>query len=99
MNAICQWAKIAALKGAYRTKPNNGYCASPEHDWIKLSQSRMQILEEILRFFHVACKAMISKLTLPNQILIQGNIDCISADAFYRTINKQTGYQRQRVAG
>ena len=88
MDATCQWTKIAALKRAYRTKPHNRYCQSPETDWIKVPQSRMHMLEELLRFFHVTCKDMMSKLSAPSQIKIQGNIDCISADSFYKTVTK-----------
>ncbi len=45
MHADCPWAKVATLKKAYRTKTNNRYCANPEHDWIKVPQSRMHMLE------------------------------------------------------
>ena len=30
------WTKIAVMKRAYRSKPNGGYCASPEVEWTKL---------------------------------------------------------------
>ena len=82
------WTKIAVVKRAYRGKPNAGYCASPGVEWTKLSQSRIQILEELLRFFHVSCQCMINTLSLPDQIKIQGNIDITSAEAFYQTLAK-----------
>ena len=82
------WTKIAVVKRAYRGKPSAGYCASPGLEWTRVSQSRIQILEEILRFFHVSCMCMINTLSLPDQIKIQGNIDITSADTFHQTITK-----------
>ena len=56
----CPLVKLALIKRAYRKKPYNAFCPSPEQDWGKFKH--VMELEAILRFFHAYCKEEVSKL-------------------------------------
>ena len=83
------WTKIAVVKRAYRKKPINGFCPSPETAWGSFEEDSMQMLEELLRFLHVGCKPLEkSKPQLRNKLL--ANIDVAATDAFFAAPKKRS---------
>ena len=86
-NKICEqapWSKIAVLKRAYRKKPVNGFCPSPEAGWGDFEwRGGLQLLEELLRFFHGACASYLAKLSPQSRNKLLANIDVAAADAFF----------------
>ena len=85
-NKICQqapWTRIAVIKRAYRKKPVSGFCPSPESQWEKFEWAHLEKLEELLRFFHVSCKASLAKLKPQSRNKLLANIDVAATDAFW----------------
>ena len=85
-NKICQkapWTRIAVVKRAYRKKPLLGYCPSPESQWEKFEWAHLEKLEELLRFFHVGCKAALERLKPQSRNKLLANIDVAATDAFW----------------
>jgi len=90
INKMCEeavWSRVAVIKRAYRKQPTNGYCASPEKEWGDFRLSQLQILEDMLRFFHVSCKDIIDGLTPQLRIQLCGNVDTQAAEAFWLVRN------------
>ena len=58
----CPLSKVAVLKRSYRKPPVNGFCPSPEPGWGDCKYQYLRILEELLRFFHAACKDDVVKM-------------------------------------
>ena len=97
-NKICEqapWSRIAVLKRAYRKKPVYGFCPSPEPSWGDFAWTGgLQLLEDLLRFFHGACRSHLAKLSPQSRQKLLGNIDVAAADAFYVAIDpKQKNIQ------
>ena len=86
INKICEeapWTKIAVLKRTYRKKPSNGFCPNPEPMWGNFPWGgNIQWLEELLRFFHVACKDRLAKLPPQSRQKHLANIDIGCTEAF-----------------
>ena len=79
----CPRTKIALLKRAYRKKPTNGYCPSPESRWGKYPYKLMELLEEVLQFFHVDCKeAWEQQFDVKRQGVFLANVDVAATEAF-----------------
>jgi hypothetical protein len=86
VNKMCPeavWARMAVLKRAYRKQPQNTYCPCPESAWGEFNWDALQLLEDLLRFFHVSCLAHLNKLGDVSRIMLLGNIDIAAADAFF----------------
>jgi hypothetical protein len=86
VNLMCAqgvWSKQAVIKRAYRQKPANGFCPSPEAAWGTFKWSHLSLLEEMLRFFHVSCKDLVDALPPQSRILLLGNADVAAAEAFW----------------
>lgn len=84
-NAISEqapWTKIAVIKRAYRKKPHNGYCPSPETTWGAFDWSHLESLEALLRFIHVTCKPALGRLEPQSRLTFLANFDVGAADAF-----------------
>ena len=75
--------KVGVIKRAYRQKPNNGFCPSPEQDWGKYEKLHLKDLEAILRFFRGTCKDALKKLTPQERSKTLANIDVACTEAFY----------------
>ena len=91
------WSKIAIIKRAYRTKPNNGFCPSPESAWGKLDWNDLQPLEDLLRFFHVSCKLLVDKEAPREQHEIMGNIDIAATTAFYNAKDSKLKHGPEKI--
>ena len=85
-NKMCEqacWSRMAIVKRAYRSKPSNGFCPSPEAAWGSFSWPHLQKLEDLLRFFHVHCKNIVNDMTPQSRILLLGNLDVAAAESFW----------------
>ena len=78
------WTKVAVLKRAYRKKPASGFCPSPESTWGSCPLQLIEILEELLRYFHVACAQSFQSLPLGARAKTMANVDISAAEAFYQ---------------
>ena len=78
-------SKVAVVKRAYRKAPMHGFCPSPEIAWQYFSWAHLEKMEELLRFFHSSCKAIIDKMPPASRVLLLGNIDVAVAEAFWHT--------------
>ena len=78
-------AKVAVMKRAYRKKPSNGFCPSPEEAWANVEWNRLRKLEEVLRFFHATCKQKLEALKPQSRNTLLANIDVAAAEAFFAT--------------
>ena len=76
------WSKVAVIKRAYRKQPTLGFCPSPEQAWENFEWAQLKKLEELLRFFHVSCKALQDKMTAQSRIRLMGNIDIVASEVF-----------------
>ena len=76
-------SRCAVAKRAYRGKPTGGYCPNPEHAWGLFTQEQLTPLEELLRFFHVQCKDLLSGWDVKARLQLLGNVDIAAAQAFY----------------
>jgi hypothetical protein len=85
MDARAPRSKVAVVKRAYRKAPVNGFCPSPENAWKDFSWAHLEKMEELLRFFHNSCKAIIDKTPPASRVLFLGNIDVAVAEAFWHT--------------
>ena len=85
----CPRSKVAVLKRAYRKKPSYGYCPTPEAKWSKLEVKELQILEDVLQYFHVDLKtAVAADRGEQAQAVFFANVDCAAADAFFLSETK-----------
>ena len=86
INKMCDsapWAKMAVIKRAYRKEPQNGFCPSPESAWGDFKSAQMQLLEELLRFFHVSCSEYTSSMQPQSRIKFLANVDIKASEAFF----------------
>ena len=80
-------SRIAVGKRAYRGRPTNGVCPNPEHAWSQFTLEQLTPLEELLRFFHVQCSELLSKLTPDCRLKLLGEVDIAAAEAFLLVMN------------
>ena len=85
----CPWAKVAVIKRSYRKKPVSGFCPNPESQWTSVEEVRLQLLEGLLRFFHVDLTDLVGKLEPQSRQKLLGNIDVAAADAFFTQASKK----------
>ena len=100
VNKMCSeavWSKMALIKRAYKHVPSNGYCQSPEPAWGSFQWRDLQLLEELLRFFHVSCKKYVDKLSQYDQQKLLGNIDISAADEFLIAKDPRRRHNHQKV--
>ena len=83
ISAEAPWTKIAVIKRAYRKKPSNGFCPSPEADWAKYENSHLNCLEQLLRWVHVKNKDAVEALPPQSRNTLLGNFDVAAAEAFF----------------
>jgi hypothetical protein len=87
VNKVCANAprtKVALIKRAYRKKPTNGFCPSPEPVWGTFDWDELKYLEGLLRYFHVTCKhKWEEKLKPQSRAIFLANVDVAATDAFY----------------
>jgi hypothetical protein len=74
--------KVAMIKRAYRKKPSNGMCPSPEASWKDFHPSQLLTLEAMLHYFHVTCKPAYQQLAPQSRNRLMANIDVAACDAF-----------------
>jgi hypothetical protein len=100
INKMCEqavWSKIAVVKRAYRKKPVNSFCPSPEAAWGEFAWAHLQKLEDLLRFFHVACKAIVDTKTPQSRIQLLANIDIAAAETFWAAKDPKLKYGEQKI--
>ena len=97
MHAQAVLSRTAVIKRAYRSKPTNGFCPSPESRWAEFSWSHLQLLEELLRFFHVSCKGVLADLPPQSRIALLGNIDVVAAEAFWFAKDPKMKYADEKI--
>ena len=100
VNKMCEqavWSKIAVVKRAYRKKPVMGYCPSPEPAWAKFAWAHVQMLEDVLRFFHVACKAIMDEMKPQSRIQLLANVDIAAAETFWAAKTAKMTYGQQKI--
>ena len=84
VNVNAPRTKVALIKRAYRKKPTNGFCPSPESVWGTFGWDELQYLEKLLQYFHVTCKLKWEeKLKPPARTMFLANVDVAATDAFY----------------
>jgi len=86
VNRICPqapWTKVAVVKRSYRKKPLCGFCPSPEAAWGQFEWNHLQLLEELLRFFHATCVPLLDKLLPQSRNKLLANVDVSATDAFW----------------
>ena len=97
MPDMANWVKVAILERAYRKKPTAGYCPGPEPVWRHFSWKALEPLEEMLRYFHVGSKALLSLMKPQSRIALLANMDIAAAEAFLAakdsTYNPQTTHE------
>ena len=76
-------SRIAVAKRAYRGKPTYGYCPNPEPAWGAVTMEQILPLEQLLRFFHVQCKEVLSARLEKDRINLLGQVDIAAAEAFF----------------
>ena len=77
------WTTIAVIKRAFRTKPHNGFCANLEAIWEQFPWNNcLELLEDLLRYFHTTCKEPISKLKPQARNKLLTNIDICATENF-----------------
>ena len=76
-------SRCAVAKRAYRGKPTASYCPNPENTWGSFTMEQLTPLEEILRFFHVQCKGLLSEIPVKARLQLLGNVDIAAAEAFH----------------
>jgi len=81
VSEMAPWVKISLIKRAWRKKPVNGFCPSPEPLWADVKWDRLEKLEEVLRFFHVANG--VAAHDPKSRTKLMANIDVVATDAFY----------------
>ena len=75
--------KVAALKRAYRKKPQHGFCPSPESKFRTASFEALTTLEQLLHYFHYGRRAAVAALGDEHrQKALLANVDVAAADAF-----------------
>jgi hypothetical protein len=101
MHKCAVHSRMAVAKRAYRKPPKGGFCASPEPFWHQVPWAHLQLLEEVLRFFHGSCKGILEKMSPQSRILLLGNVDVAAAEAFFVAkdpqlwaLNEKKGVQR-----
>ena len=100
INKMCEqavWSRIAVVKRAYRKQPTNGFCPSPESAWGSFSSAHLQKLEDVLRFFHGACKDILDKMTPQSRIKLLANIDICCAETFWAAKDPKLKYGEQKI--
>ena len=100
LNKMCPqavWSKVAVVKRAYRKKPINGFCPSPEPSWGECSWDKLEKLEELLRFFHGSCKGIVDKMQPQSRIQLLGNIDIAAAEAFFNVKPHKSGVGAKKI--
>ena len=90
-------SKKAVGKRAYRGKPTNGYCASPEAAWASFTWENIAPLEEMLRFFHVTCSDLVKSLAVADRIKFLGQVDIHNAQAFLLFMNSKSAKKDAKV--
>ena len=75
-------SKLAVIQRAYRKKPTNGFCPSPEPAWGEVGWAHLECLECLLRFFHVTSKPAFERLPPQSRILRLANLDVVAVDTF-----------------
>ena len=91
------WARVAVLKRAYRKKPTLGYCPSPEVMWGYCGWLYLEVLEDLLRFFHVVCKPCTDALKPQSRIQLLANIDICATDEFDRVKSSKSKYNVAKI--
>ena len=85
VNKMCKqapWAKIAVFETGL-SKTHNGFCPSPEAAWGDFEWDHLQTLEEVLRFFHGACRPWLDKVQAQSRSKLLANIDVAATDTFF----------------
>ena len=75
----------------------HGFCPSPESSWAELSEAHLQKLEDVLRFFHVACKDIVDQMSPAERILLLANIDVAAAEAFWLAKGPKLKYGETKI--
>ena len=79
---------VAVIKRGYRKNPKEGYVPCPEAQWAAIRPHFLRDMEDMLRFFHQACKPLIhcEDLVKPqDRLKLLGNIDVAIADSVFNT--------------
>ena len=98
MPDMANWAKVALLERAYRKKPTAGFCPSPEPVWGHFTWKFLEPLEEMLRYFHVGCKALLPLMKPQSRIHVLANMDIAAAEAFLAAKDSSTNLQTPNEA-
>ena len=75
--------RVAVIERAYQKKPNHGYCPNPELQWSEIDGSLLDLLEQILFYFHTTRRADVGKLEPADQNKLLANVDCSATNAFF----------------
>ena len=93
----CPLSKVAVLKRSYRKPPVSGFVPNPEPGWGDCKWQHLRILEELLRFFHAACKDDVVKMEVKSQVKFWGNVDTAAAEVFWNAKTNKMKYAEPKI--
>ena len=74
--------RVVVIERAYRQKPNHGYCPNPESQWTEIEPLFLNLLEQMLFYFHTTRRADVDKLEPFEQNMFLANVQCSATNAF-----------------
>ena len=75
--------RVAVIERAYYKKPQNGFCPNPETQWTELEPVYLNLLEQMLFYFHTTRQADVAKLEPEEQVKLLANVDVNAASALF----------------
>ena len=62
VSEMCPWCVVALCERTYRQEPRSGiWLPGPEAKWANMHVSKLEILESLLRLFHVKAATLLKK--------------------------------------
>ena len=84
--------KMALCKRSLKAKPGPDlYCPAPEQELLKTPKDELEVLEDILFFFHTSIKnAVTTHLPEGGDVVFYGNVDVFASEAFVKEMKTST---------
>ena len=91
--------RVAVIERAYQKKPCNGFCPNPELDWTKIHTCLLNLLEQLLFYFHTTRRGDVDKLEPADQNKFLANVDCSATNAFFEVAGRTKKSKSKTVEG
>ena len=75
--------RVAVIERAYQKKPSSGFCPNPETQWGEIQLGFLNLLEQMLFYFHTTRRVDVDKLEPAAQNKFLANVDCSATNAFF----------------